>query len=290
MHISTVVCFLSAAPGIVLGLAIDGHMYQSMPMITRLPENADVESLRYQPLLDFDEDSCYNTAAIDQWGNVNFGMPVEQMFIPYMSDYNRDDAEIRMRQDESKNGISQGSAFSFGCRNFARLEHANAYSRYRCNNGWCAYMYEYYFEVDRSAKGSRRGHVHDWENVVVFVKNGTEITRVAPSAHGRYKKATNQPVLDRTHPLIVYHKDGWGTHCMRIAKEKERFKLENVYRLWQRAPLVGWNGYPSKHVRDRLSTADFGKATFKLIDSRFGDALKKAAGKHVPGFDPYKDE
>lgn len=34
------------------------------------------------------------------------------------------------------------------CRDATDLDNNNVYSRSRCNNGWCAHLYEYYFEKD----------------------------------------------------------------------------------------------------------------------------------------------
>ncbi|RGP78646.1 hypothetical protein FLONG3_3268 [Fusarium longipes] len=259
MHFSCLISSLLAVAGIVSAHPspiIGENEVFKRNLLTKLPKNADENSLRFQPALDFDKDSCYNTAAVDPSGNLNPGLP------------------------------NKGSPAN-GCRDLPRLDNANVYSRSRCNNGWCAYMYEYYFEVDRTGRGSG-GHVHDWENVVVFVENGNRIARVAPSAHGGYKGATNNPVLDGDHPLIVYHKNGLSTHAFRIAREDERHDVENGYGSWQIADLVAWNGYPSSFVQDQLTHHDFGKATIKLVDSRFGDNLKKAAGDSVPGFDPYQ--
>lgn len=80
-----------------------------------LPEGADDIEKKLQPYLDFDTDGCYNTAAIDPDGNLNEG--------------------------HKATGTPQGD-----CRDPHQLEHSNTYSRKRCNNGYCAVMYEYYFE------------------------------------------------------------------------------------------------------------------------------------------------
>ncbi|KAM0248361.1 hypothetical protein ACHAP5_003535 [Fusarium lateritium] len=179
-------------------------------VLTKLPRNTDGNSARYQPALDFDKDSCYNTAAVDPSGNVNPGLP------------------------------NKGSP-SAGCYDRQRLDNANVYSRSRCNNGWCAYI-----------------------------------------------GATNNPVLDGSHALIVYHKDGASTHSFRIAREDERNNVENEYGWWQIADPVAWNGYPNDYVQDQLTHHDFGKASIKLVDRYFGEYLRKAAGNSVPGFDPYQ--
>lgn len=78
-------------------------------VLTALPESADDIELKFQPKLDFDTDGCYNTAAIDPDGNTNPG--------------------------HDATGTPQGD-----CRDPHQLENSNAYSRKRCNNGFCAIM------------------------------------------------------------------------------------------------------------------------------------------------------
>jgi hypothetical protein len=104
-------------------------------VISALPGSADETESKFQPLLDFDTDGCYNTAAIDPSGNTNPG--------------------------HDATGTPQGD-----CRDPHQLENSNAYSRKRCNNGFCAVMYEYYFEKDQAVAGTfLGGHKHDWENM-----------------------------------------------------------------------------------------------------------------------------
>lgn len=78
-------------------------------IITPLPESADDQELRYQPGLDYDSDGCYNTAAIDPDGNTNPGT-------------------------KATKGVHGN------CRDQIQLDNSNAYSRKRCNNGYCAIM------------------------------------------------------------------------------------------------------------------------------------------------------
>jgi hypothetical protein len=131
------------------------------------------------------------------------------------------------------------------------------------------------------------GHVHDWENAVVFVKNNT-IRRVAVSANGRYH-STSKPLLQDGHPLIVYHKLFLRTHSLRLAKDKDLKKVKNHYGEWVIADLVGWDGYPSKEFKESLLNHKFGKANFHLRDGQFEWSLEKAAKDGVPGFDCLKD-
>ncbi|KAF5639285.1 NLP4 [Fusarium sp. NRRL 52700] len=224
-------------------------------LLQKLDANADEDSLRYQPALDFDKDGCYHTAAIDRDGTVNKGLSV-------VGDLGKD------------------------CRELSRLINSNVYTRKRCNNGWCAYLYDYYFETDRTGL-LFGGHRHDWENAVVFVKNNT-IRRVVVSAHGEYLHK-DKPLTQDGHPLIVYHKCGVLTHALRFAKDKDVRKVENHYGKWVMADLVGWDGFPTPEHRKKLSSYKFGKANFHLTDERFASSLKRAAGTYVDGFDCMKD-
>ena len=155
--------------------------------LTPLSENASELELKWQPVMDFDSDSCYNTAAISLDGTLNPGL------------------------QHVCTGITEN------CDQVNRLWNSNVYSRARCNNGICAIMsvtnhilyrflvdiaeltprrYEYYFEkdvasgacVDSDVEG---GHRHDWENVVVFVDDDIEngsLRMVAGSCHGGYNE------------------------------------------------------------------------------------------------------
>jgi len=221
-----------------------------------LPANADEIEMKFQPLLDFDTDGCYNTAAIDAAGNLNSGTHIFT---------HNPDADCRTHE----------------------LENTNAYSRRRCNNGYCGIMYEYYFEKDQSVIGS--GHVHEWENVIVFTR-GDEIIRVAPSCHGGYPNPRNSDFLtDGTHVQIVYHKEGGSTHCFRFATGEDVAGVENVTGAFHSAPLVGWWGYPSVELRDKMLNNWSGGIGPKF-DGDFEAALRDAAGDAVPGFDPAVDE
>ena len=83
--------------------------------------------------MDFDTDGCYNTPAIDGNGSV-------------------------------ATGLDCGGAKNGHCRDLSDLQNNNVYSRARCNNGWCGFLYGYYFEKDQSVDGSCGvGHKNDWE-------------------------------------------------------------------------------------------------------------------------------
>ncbi|KAM0345027.1 hypothetical protein ACHAPU_006912 [Fusarium lateritium] len=227
-------------------------------VLTALPQGADDAELKFQPALDFDGDGCYQTAAIDPDGNLNPG--------------------------HGATGTPEGD-----CRDPPQLDNSNTYSRKRCNNGFCAIMYETYFEKDQAVAGSfLGGHRHDWENIVVFTQ-GDNVVRVAPSCHGKYDNAANEFPSDGSTPLLVYHKDGAGTHCYRFANDADQAEPENPTGSFFKAPLVGWNNWPNTGLRDSMLSNWSGGVGPKL-DNEFGDSLKAAAGDGVQGFDPYADE
>ncbi|KAK4207617.1 necrosis inducing protein-domain-containing protein [Rhypophila decipiens] len=220
---------------------------------------------KFQPVLDFDKDGCYYTSAIDPNGNLNPGL-------------------------NYANGVPP-NCLRAQCRDNNRLQNNNVYSRARCNNGWCAIMYEYYFEKDQIVCGPARweqdGHRHDWENVVVFTQ-GESVRRVAPSCHGGYGGATNSPRLQGQRAKIVYHKDGGRTHCLRMANSGDD-AIENYTGSWFIGNLIGWTNWPSTWLRDRTMNNNWGKASPKLRDDRFGAALNSAGGGQVGSFNPWSD-
>ncbi|MFC7589544.1 NPP1 family protein [Nonomuraea antimicrobica] len=233
----------------VIVLAVPGIAYAAPP--TALDGAAPSEDRTYQPAFDYDGDGCYPTPAIGRDGAI-------------------------------APGLALGGAVNGQCRDLSDLDNTNSYSRSKCNNGWCAYIYGLYFEKDQTLPGCC-GHRHDWEHVVVWVQNGTA-QYVAASEHGAYNvRARSQLPWDGTHPKIIYHKDGLSTHAFRFANFDEQ--PENHKGTWQFPPLVGWDSYPAG-FRDRLTAHDFGSASFGLKDSSFGGELAKAKPAGIP-FDPY---
>ncbi|WP_309052170.1 NPP1 family protein [Streptomyces sp.] len=219
-----------------------------------LPAAADPLEETYQPAYDYDTDGCYPTPAVGVDGTVN-------------------------------GGLNPSGALNGQCRDASDLANTNGYARHKCNNGWCGVLYGLYFEKDQAVAGSGLGgHRHDWEHVVVWIHEG-RARYVATSAHGRFDVHPSDRVRwDGTHPKIVYHKDGWSTHCFRLAGGNDE-PPENHRGTWQFPSLVGWNGYPPG-VREKLVQADFGSAVFGLKDGNFAAHLAKALPAGIP-FDPY---
>lgn len=230
-----------------------------------LSPNASSEALRWQPSMDFDTDSCYNVPAIDAAGNVCPGL------------------------------TNEGTGNIDGCRDQSDLENNNVYVRVRCNNGWCAYVYDYYFEKDvrrpHVAGSGAGGHRHEWEHIIVFVQDG-QAKIVAASRHGDYttRAADADDVRwDGTHVKIVYHKDGSSTHAFRFANADDD-RIENHLGVWFRGPLVDYDGFPSLEVRDKLMSYDFKSPIAVAInDKNIKKNIDYARNGGAPGFDSGKD-
>ena len=144
---------------------------------TALPQRATANDLRWQPSLDFDTDGCYNVPAIDKDKNIAQGLPHD--FV----------------------------GLAANCRDASDLANNNVYARQRCNaNGWCVYLYDYYFEKDVALQFFLDpGHTHDWEHIAVWTRDGAA-QYVAASQHGGYEVRPASSVRwDGDHPKMVYH-------------------------------------------------------------------------------------
>ncbi|KAH7321752.1 necrosis inducing protein-domain-containing protein [Rhexocercosporidium sp. MPI-PUGE-AT-0058] len=219
-------------------------------ILDKLPANANGEQIKWQPALDYDQDGCYNVAAIDGSGNVNGG------------------------QSPSNPRLV--------CRTAERLDKTNVYVRNKCNNGWCGYIYDYYFEADSP------GHRHDWEHIVVFLKNRS-IKFVATSKHGDYELHwPSELQFEGTHPKIVYHKDGISTHAFRKANAGgDSNNPENHWGSWRYGNLVAWDRFPNEGLRNKLAGWNFGSASMAINDANFNYQLAHAAKDRAPGFNPW---
>lgn len=222
--------------------------------IPMIKANATARYLRFQPSMDFDTDSCYNWPAITFDGDTCGGLPTAPKRFP-----------ARYCRDESD------------------LDNNNGYARRRCNRGWCAYIYAYYFPKDVG----EGGHRHDWEHVAVWTKAGKingdgsygdeSVVYIGTSAHGDFEmRHVGRVEMDMfTHPKVVYHLGGVGSHSIRFAKKQDD-KIENHKGVWFRGPLVSWEGFPSwkkVNIRQKLLDADFGSAHLALKDGDFTRAL-----------------
>lgn len=221
-----------------------------------LPQNAGGYDASFSPAYDYDTDGCYATPAIGPDGTLAPGL--------------------------NTTGAVNGS-----CHDQSDLDNSQTYSRSKCNNGWCAVVYASYFEKDQAVDGSGLGgHRHDWEHVISWINQSSNqveyVTTTQHSSQVTYPRS--QVRFDGTHPKVVYHKDGIGTHFFRLANNNDE-PPENAYHNWRYPPLVAWDGYPSTALRDKLMNADFGSATIKINDGRFDGLLSASKPSGIP-FDP----
>ncbi|KAI0523733.1 secreted protein [Xylaria bambusicola] len=214
-----------------------------------LPGCATDADKKWQPAMDFDTDGCYNTPAIDAAGNV-------------------------------ATGLNCGGAVNGNCRDLSDLQNNNVYSRARCNNGWCGFIYGYYFEKDQTIDGSCGvGHKNDWEHIAIWIKDGDEMpSYVGVSQHGDYQvKPAAEVRFEGTHAKVVYHKEGGLTHDFRFANEDDD-NIENHTGQWFFGDVVGFLGFPSTELRDTMLNNDWGSALPDLREDVFPGKLEKSKG------------
>ncbi|POR38268.1 FG-GAP repeat domain containing protein [Tolypocladium paradoxum] len=240
-----------AARGVCIDAGFDKHPPHE------LPKKATADDLVWQPALDFDTDSCYNVPAIGPDGHVDRG---------------------RSRHETNTEG----------CRTEYDLNHSNVYSRRRCNNGWCGYVYDYFFEKD-IGDSLCIGHQYDWEHIVVWTKDGVP-RMAAVSAHGRYHARLWEDIpKEGTHVKAVYNKDGKiGTHYFRWSMGPGDEPPENHKHVWWRTEnLISWEGYPTLALRERLAAYDFGDAQMAIRDDTLAWNLERSVRRireQVPDF------
>ncbi|OLF15899.1 NPP1 family protein [Actinophytocola xanthii] len=249
------ISFAVRAVVVALGLVVllPGVAWAAPP--TALPASFAQADGRWQPAFDYDGDGCYPTPAIGPDGTLN-------------------------------GGLNNSGALNGNCHDQSDLDNTNSYSRSKCDRGWCAYLYDLYFEKDQAVPGiDCCGHRHDIEHVVIWVNQATNSAEfVSVSAHGNYGTHPRSAVAwEGTHAKIVYHKDGASTHCFRLAGATEQ--PENHYRAWQYPDLVSWDHFPPG-IRDRLVQANFGSASLAIKDGAFEQNLARAKPAGIP-FDPY---
>ena len=239
---------------------------QSWPTpVAPLNELATALDKRFQPAIDFDTDVCFNVPAVDASGNISAAASTYATRPPA------------------------------ACRNANYLRTSNVYSRTRCNNGYCARVYAYFWQSDFS-------HAYDWETIIVWTTDqGTNsaVVGVTRGDHGDWDtRATSGGQLrfqsDATgqHVKMVYHYETWGfSHLFRFSKTDGGDEPpENGTGSWVIQPLVSWNGYPSLTVRNAVAGYNFGSGNFELKDARFSTALAAALDTGItPGFDPNLD-
>ena len=238
----------------------------------------------FTPLFDFDSDGCYPATP----------------FYP--------DASLRQNPGLNAAGTVWGA-----CRDSNWGVFANTTHRQLCREAYdgsnkvlrCAHLFELYFEKDQAIGFSfLGGHRHDVETVIVWTGKINDqaafISHVSVSAHGSY---ATQPFgglqTQWGHPLVVYHKDGAGTHAFRFANAGDKANVEFLGNwgefyapdiLSHYSAVAQWSGdewtryLANKQYRLALENSNFGSATFKTRND--GEILIQA-NNNIPGGDPF---
>ncbi|KAL2062082.1 hypothetical protein VTL71DRAFT_6348 [Oculimacula yallundae] len=208
------------------------------PATGPLAQNASPGALQYQPIIDFDKDACYNTWAITRDGHLNPGLE-----------------------------RGQGPE----CRKVDRLTNSNTYVREKCTaDGWCFYLYGYYFERDIGGLLSfGHTHKHDWEHIGIWTLNN-QVKFLAWTAHGGYKvNRPNSVEWEGNHPKFVVERDMAVTHAFRRSEGNEQ--PENETKTWYRSPLVSVEWMDSD-LRYKILVHDWGSAHIDLHEGGFSTA------------------
>jgi len=238
--------------------------------------------LDFHPKFDFDSDGCYPATP-----------------------FNRNSNLIQ------NPGLNATGTVWGACRDNGWTVYANTIHRQLCRETVegsdrierCAHLYELYFEKDQAIGLSfLGGHRHDVETVIVWTRKTNDqadvATHVSASAHGTF---STQPIgalqMQGTHPLVIYHKDGAGTHAFRFASAGDKARVEFLGNsgefyapdiLSHYSAVAQWNGdewtryQANRAYRHALEASNFGSASFK---TRNDGEIMNQANNAVPRSD-----
>lgn len=139
----------------------------------------------------------------------------------------------------------------------------------------CAVMYSYYFAKDVGAIFGIGGHRHDWESVVVWIRDGQKVVGVSYSGHGQFQKLRGDDA-DRinSHPKVDYtYRNGVTefTHSMREGTGDNSFYVTGLkVNSWSAMALYRPN------LLSALEEHDFGNAIYPQENTRFAIELNRA--------------
>jgi hypothetical protein len=249
--------------------------------ITKYNEN---QVKNFHPTFDFDSDGCYPATP-----------------------FHRNE---QLRQNPGKNATSSVHG---ACRDADWTVYANTLHRQICRASVegadkierCAHFYELYFEKDQAIGLTfLGGHKHDVESVIVWTGKVNDqadfVSHVSTSAHGKYTtRAIGALQTHNGHPLIVYHKDGAGTHAFRFADAKDKSRVEFLGNwgefyapdiISHYSAVADWNSdetvryQANRRYRLALEGSNFGSASFK---TRNDNEIANVANSTVPRSDAF---
>ncbi len=276
---------INAAVGASLAMSAVAAQADDFPKWdTAISKYNERQVRNFHPKFDFDSDGCYAATP-----------------------FHRNDA---LRANP---GTKATSSLSGNCKSSDWLAYANTVHRQICKETTegankverCAHLYELYFEKDQAVAFSfLGGHRHDVETVIVWTGkiNGQNdfVSHVSTSAHGKYTtRPISQVLRQGTNPLVVYHKDGIGTHAFRFANADDVSRVEflgnwGVFHapdiISHYSAIAHWSSdetaryQANKDYRLALEMASFGSGTFK---TRNDGELANTANNVVPRSDAF---
>ncbi|KAK3299566.1 uncharacterized protein B0H64DRAFT_472672 [Chaetomium fimeti] len=191
--------------------------------------------VKFQPLLPFDTDSCYNVLALDNHGTASEG------FEP-----SSDNVYIRGRCNRGWCALVY--AYDF------QMDWAWA---------WPFGSYNHRHNWEHVVVWAKMGQVRS----VSVSCHGDYESRVAEDDRLRFGYTpkefpyyTSMPTPAATHPKVVFHKDNVRTHCFRFAKDSNDYEgQENDQGVWICSGLVGMLMMPTDWV-EKFRSHDWGSA------------------------------
>ncbi len=165
-------------------------------------------------------------------------------------------------------GLQDSGSHNGGCSDSNK---GQIYVRSKCKNGYCGYMYVFYMPKDNGVPVPSLGHRHDFEEVVIWTRNGS-IIGAAYSRHGDYSYDTN-PHLVNGRVNAAYRIDG-VTHSMGRIRNGDRGRGK----VW---PVATWDRMTTNAKRALNDTSNFPTSVFPARNDNFIAKLNEARTSNV---------
>ncbi|MCG8417818.1 MAG: NPP1 family protein [Proteobacteria bacterium] len=131
-------------------------------------------------------------------------------------------------------------------------------------DGLVAHMYSLYFPKDNGFPFPSLGHRHDWECVVIWVKDDSEVLKVAFSQHGDFK----------TYDPGDVH---WSGNRVRVQYARSQFTHAFMpgHKGGSTPVIASWDMLPEPAKR-ALNDTSFGRAITPMRENRFQSQIDKS--------------
>jgi hypothetical protein len=250
--IITQVTLLSLGLGLPTAAVVQSATAAVVPHNSITPQQSNKLNPRIQnarPHFSFD-DGCFSYPAADQQGNVNGGLKPG-------GKSGGECRDSRFVQTYARETILDPKVFP---------------------GASTAVMYAQYFPKDQGNRSSateflgkkfigKHGHIHDWEEVVVFLNNKGEAIKAAVSSHGGYQAINRNQgnFWDGNRVKVSY-----GTGNLKNNSFRPSTKTANGS-----PPILDWAAM-SPAMQNGITTTNWGKASPKIINGTFQKKVTEA--------------